>query len=129
VERRLGPRRSGDLPRPIWRRPIALLLATALGVGTGLALGSMRSTTPQAVTVLEVQVDPQQLASVQTMRDEAEALTPAGVAFDEQTHELWMPRVTKIELALADPQTPQQIRTELGATLIALERVGVLQPR
>lgn len=133
VERRQGPRRSGDLPRPIWRRPIAIGLAVALGIATGLALGlaleSMRpSSTPASVRVVEAQVDPQLLVGVQALRDEAEALTPAAVTLDEQVHELWMPRVAKIELALADPTTPDELRNELDATLTALERVGVLAP-
>jgi anti-sigma-K factor RskA len=129
VERRQGPRRSGDLPRPLWRRPIAIGLAVALGIAAGLALGSLRRTdSPSAARVVEARVDPQLLASVQALRDEAEALTPAAVALDEQAHELWMPRVAKIELALADPTTPDELRTELDATLSALERVGVLEP-
>lgn len=128
VERRQGPRRSGDLPRPLWRRPIALGLAIALGIAAGLALGSLRSSELAIVHTAEAQVDPQLLAGVQAMRDEAEALTPAAVALDERAHELWMPRVAKIELALADPSTPDELRTELDATLSALERVGVLRP-
>jgi hypothetical protein len=88
----------------------------------------MRESGPGLPAVVERQVDPQQLAGVQALRDEAEALTPAGVGLDEQAHELWMPRVAKIELALADPDTPPAIRTELDATLAALERVGVLRP-
>lgn len=128
VERRHGPRRSGDLPRPLWRRPIAIGLAVALGVAAGLALGSLRPSNSPIVRTVEARVDPQLLASVQALRDEAEALTPAAVALDERAHERWMPRVAKIELALADPTTPEQLRSELNATLLALERVGVLQP-
>lgn len=101
-------------------------MAVALGIAAGLALGSVRRTDPPADVVAEIRVDPEQLAGVETMRDEAEALTPAGVALDERAHELWMPRVARIELALADPRTPAAIRTELDATLAALERVGVL---
>lgn len=118
-----------DLPRPLWRRPFAVGLAITLGVATGLALGSMRRSAPVAAQAVEVRVDPELLAGVQAMRDEAEALTLARVGLDEQAHELWMPRVAKIELALADPRTPAELRTELDATLIALERVGVLRPR
>ncbi|MFO7567332.1 MAG: hypothetical protein R6X02_32105 [Enhygromyxa sp.] len=128
VERRSGPRRAADLPRPLWHRPIAVGLAVALGVAAGLAMGSTRRAAPVAAPSLEARADPELLAGVQAMRDEAEALTRASVELDEQAHELWMPRVTRIELALADPQTPEPIRTELDATLLALERVGVLGP-
>jgi hypothetical protein len=130
VERRQGPRRSKDLPRPLRSRPLAVGLAIALGVATGLALGSIHRTAPIAATapLAEARVDPELLAAVQAMRDEAESLTRAGVELDEQAHELWMPRVTKIELALADPQTPEAIRVELVAISTALERVGVLRP-
>ncbi len=128
VERRQGPRRSADLPRPVWHRPLGVALAIALGVATGLALGSARQTAAPSEPVELVAVDPQQLSGVEAMHDEAEALTPAQVALDERAHELWMPRVAKIELALADPQTPEPIRSELAATLTALERVGVLRP-
>jgi hypothetical protein len=129
VERRQGPRRSGDLPRPVWHRPVAVGIAIILGVATGLALGSMReSSSPELPVVVVAQVDPQLLAGVQALRDEAEALTPASVTLDEQAHDRWMPRVAKIEVALADPATPTVIRSELDATLAALERVGVLQP-
>jgi hypothetical protein len=131
AERRSGPRRSGDLARPIWHRSLAVGLAIALGIAAGLALGSLHTKDLQAEPSspsMVAQVDPDQLAGVLEIRDEAEALTPAGVALDEQAHELWMPRVSKIELALADPETPESIRRELDATLTALERVGVLQP-
>lgn len=128
IERRRGPRRTAELPRPLRSRPIALVLAIALGVATGLAIGSTHRSDPMAAPRVEAQVDAELLVGVQALRDEAEALTPAGVALDEEAHERWMPRVAAIELALADPQIPTQIRTELDATLDALERVGVLRP-
>jgi len=103
-------------------------LAVALGIAAGLALGSIRRAGPVAAQAVEARVDPELLAGVQALRDEAEALTPASVALDERAHELWIPRVARIELALADPQTPAAIRTELDATLAALEQVGVLRP-
>ena len=118
------------MPRPIWQHPVAIGLAMALGIAAGVSLSGAREppTAVDADRVIEARVDPIQLAGVQTIRDEAEALTPANVAIDERAHELWMPRVAKIELALADPQTPTAIREELDATLSALERVGVLRP-
>ena len=130
IERRSGPRRSGDLARPWWHRSLAVGLAITLGIVAGLALGSLRTVEPARpdAPIAEARVDPELLAGVLAVRDEAEALTPAGVALDERAHELWMPRVSQIELALADPTTPAAIRTQLDATLTALERVGVLQP-
>ena len=128
ADRREGPRRTVDLPRPIWRRPIAVGLAIVLGIAAGLALDSVRRDPPPEDQAREVRTDPALLAGVQTLRDQAEALTPAGVALDERAHELWLPRVAKIELALADPKTPESVREQLDATLEALARVGVIRP-
>lgn len=126
-DRREGPRRSIDLPRPVWRRPIAVGLAIVLGVAAGLTLDLVRRPPPPNDQVRDARIDPELLAGVQTLRDQAEALTPAGVALDERAHELWMPRVAKIEIALADPKTPASVREHLDATLEALARVGVIQ--
>ena len=127
VERRQGPRRSGELPQPVWQRPLALVAVIALGVAAGLALGGIERAKPtDPGPIAERRVDPELLAGVERLRDEAEALTPAGVALDERAHEQWLPRVAEIELALADPDTPPAIRAELDATLAALAHAGVL---
>ncbi|PRP95480.1 hypothetical protein ENSA5_38310 [Enhygromyxa salina] len=129
VERRRGPRRATDLGVPVWRNPLALVVAVGLGVGASLALGS-QAPAPSGVQDAELApappVDPDALAGVQALRDEAQALTPAQVELDEATHERWMPRVARIEQALDDPATPEAIRAELQATIAALECVGVL---
>jgi hypothetical protein len=128
-DRRQGPRRAGDLPRPVWHHPLALITAIALGIAAGLWLGALGRGAPAAAAPVAVEpgrLDPELLAAIEGIRDEAEALTPAAVALDEHSHERWLPRVEGIELALADPATPASIRAELDATLRALERVGVI---
>jgi hypothetical protein len=128
-DRRRGPRREGDLPTPVWRRPLGLTIAIALGIAGGLALDSLQAEPELAIAaVREAELDPEALARVEALRDEAQALTAAEVALDERAHERWMPRVAKIELALDDPATPEPIRIELLATIAALECVGVLEP-
>jgi hypothetical protein len=128
ADRRRGPRREGDLPTPVWRRPLGLALAIGLGIAGGLALDSLQARPETAIAaVREDRLDPEALRRVESLRDEAQALTVAEVALDEQAHERWMPRVAKIEEALDDPATPDPIRTELLATIAALECVGVLE--
>lgn len=130
VDRRERPRRSLDLPRPVWQRPIAVGFAIALGVAAGLTLGSVRPTLePAAVDQVDRvtpgdRIEPQLRAGVEALRDEAEALTPASL--DERARERWTARVAAIERALADPATPESIREELVATLDALARAGLL---
>jgi hypothetical protein len=128
ADRRRGPRREGDLPTPVWRRPLGLAIAIGLGIAGGLALDSLQARPETAIAaVREAEPDPEALRRVESLRDEAQALTVAEVALDEQAHERWMPRVAKIEEALDDPATPDPIRTELLATIAALECVGVLE--
>jgi hypothetical protein len=128
-DRRRGPRREGDLPTPVWRRPLGLAIAIGLGIAGGLALDSLQARPADApiAAVREAELDPEALRRVESLRDEARALTAAEVALDEHAHERWMPRVAKIEAALDDPATPDPIRTELLATIAALECVGVLE--
>jgi hypothetical protein len=119
-----------DLPASPWLRPVALIAAIGLGIAAGLILNSL-SEPPrkEPVAALEApRVDPETLAKVAALRDEAEALTRAEVTLDERAHERWMPRVAAIEAALDDPATPAAIRHELDATISALESVGVLAP-
>lgn len=136
-ERRQGPRRAAELPSSIWRQPLVLALAIGLGVASGLAINSFSRQPPaqQAQAVSDagrahspapMSVDAEALAGVQTLRDEAEALTTAQVELDETAHERWMPRVAMIERALEDPDTHPRLRDELSATIAALECVGVL---
>lgn len=117
----------------MWRRPLGLAIAIGLGIAGGLALDSLQAqpsegTAPTAA-VRERELDPEALARVEALRDEAEALTAAEVALDERAHERWLPRVAKIDEALDDPATPDRVRTELLATIAALECVGVLEPQ
>ena len=111
----------------MWRRPLGLILAIGLGIAGGLALNSLQAPPEIPVAaVAEAELDPEVLARVEALRDEARALTAAEVALDERAHERWMPRIAKIEAALEDPATPEPIRMELLATINALECVGVL---
>lgn len=142
VERRHGPRREGELPEPIWRRPLGLIAAASLGVLVAGGLGQLPVTAETPPLASEAQaeaqpsaspatahvepLDPLLLAEFQAMRDEAEALTPAEVTVDERAQERWMPRVARIEQARSDPNTPALIRSELDATIAALVEVGLL---
>lgn len=123
----MGPRRQAELPTPVWRQPLGLGLAIALGVAVGLIFNSWASPSAESSPAsASASIDPEVLAAVEALHDEAAALTAAQVALDEQAHERWMPRVAKIEAALDDPATPEPIRRELVATIAALECVGVL---
>ncbi|NVB36615.1 hypothetical protein G6O69_02140 [Pseudenhygromyxa sp. WMMC2535] len=130
VERRSGPRRTAELPSAPWQRRVGVVLAAGLGVVAALMLGAPRSATELLLAGIPAAalVDPQELAAIQALRDEAEALTPAEVSLDERAAERWAPRVPMIELARDDPHTPEAIRVELDATVAALERVGLLSP-
>jgi hypothetical protein len=111
----------------VWRRPLGLVLAIGLGIAGGLALDWLQVEPEVPIAaVREIELDPEALSRVEALRDEAEALTAAEVALDERAHERWMPRVAKIDEALDDPATPERIRSELLATIAALECVGVL---
>jgi hypothetical protein len=145
-ERRQGPRRKADLPRPLWQQPLSVLLAAGLGVLAALHLDRLPGFEPEAPPIVEppqlaapieqpspiveappeLVVDPDQLAAARAMRDEAERLTLAAVTLDESTHEHWLPRIARIEAVRADPTTPELLRAELDATVDALVEVGVL---
>ncbi|KIG16190.1 hypothetical protein DB30_04802 [Enhygromyxa salina] len=109
-----------------------MALAIVLGIAAGLVFDSLSRqprtevATRTAHAAPAATVDPEALAGVQALRDEAEALTRAQVELDETAHERWMPRVALIERALEDPDTPPLLRDELSATIDALECVGVL---
>lgn len=74
----------------------------------------------------QIEVDREQLAAAQALRDEAERLTIAAVTTDEAAHERWLARIAKIEAVRADPDTPASLRVELDATIAALDQVGLL---
>lgn len=59
------------------------------------------------------------------LRDEAERLTPAAVALDEQAAQRWWSLRGELDAAAADPATPGAVRDELLATQAALARVGL----
>ena len=65
------------------------------------------------------------IAAAATLRDEAERLTPAAVALDEQAAQSWWPLRGELDAAAADPATPEAVRGELLATQAALDRVGL----
>ncbi len=127
-ERRKGPRRAADLPRPLWRQPFAVLVAATLGVIAALSIEHLPSLDPKDrdPSVASEVVDPELLARAQALRDEAEALTRTEGRLDPRAHERWQSRIGVIEAARTDPHTPTQIRTELDATVAALIRVGVM---
>jgi hypothetical protein len=92
----------------MWRRPLGLVIAIGLGIAGGLALDSLQAKPEAPIAAApERELDPEALRRVEALRDEALALTAAEVALD-------------------DPATPDPIRTELLATIAALECVGVL---
>lgn len=65
------------------------------------------------------------LVEAQALRDAACALTPAGVAHDEQAQAEWVPRLARLEAAADDPRTRPEVREELNEALAALARVGI----
>lgn len=102
-----------------------------LGVIAAVGLQALRAA---PVVVAEVPVElrdepvvgqPIGLREAQDLRDAACALTPAGVALDEQAHVLWLPRLARLEAAADDPRTRAEVREELGEALAALTRVGI----
>ncbi len=136
LERRAaGGCRRRPLPEPRWRRWPSITLAAVLGVATAFGLQAMQGGPVAALPVaLAVPVEAVTedlpaprigLAEAQALRDEAAALTPAGVALDEQAVAEWLPRVAEIAAAVEDPRVPAEVREELREALEALERVGI----
>lgn len=133
VERRRGPRRR-PLPRSRWRDLPSLGLALVLGVLCAVALGPRAPAAGIAWGELRARADARseratealaELRAAESLRDEAEALTPAGVALDEDAHEVWLPRLAVIDARIADPTTPEPVRRELRATQAALALLGL----
>jgi hypothetical protein len=133
-ERRAGQRRQ--LPRSRWQQWPSLLASAALGVTTAVLLQSFVAEAPPRVWAAELvqrvppSPGPQQLprfsaAEAAALRDEAEALTAAAVALDEQASLRWRPLRGELAAALVDPVTPELVRSDLHATTAALERLGL----
>jgi hypothetical protein len=106
-----------------------MVAAGVLGVVAAVGLQALRAA---PVVVAEVPVElrdevgqPIGLREAQDLRDAACALTPAGVALDEQAHGLWVPRLARLEAAADDPRTRPEVREELSEALAALSRVGI----
>ncbi|MCA9660302.1 MAG: hypothetical protein KC486_18310 [Myxococcales bacterium] len=108
-----------------------LLLALGLGLAAAVALSEPRPAiawTPWVAQIRAVSADEAAVASLRaarSLRDEAEALTPAEVALDERALELWLPRLATIDGLIDDATTPELVRVELVAARQALIDVGV----
>ena len=136
VERRRNDGCRRRLPEPRWRQWPSIAAAAVLGVVAAVALqgwqadASVVSPAPvmEPIEVVPAPVAvrvPISLTEAQALRDEAVALTPAGVAFDERAHTTWLPRIGRLEVAMADPGLSPEVREELAATLAALAKVGL----
>lgn len=134
-ERRQGQRRS--LPRSRWQQWPSLLAAAALGVTAAVLLQAFADEAPPQVWAAELvhrlpppAPGPQQLprftaSEAEALRDQAEALTPAAVALDEQAGLRWRPLRGELAAAIVDPVTPEPVRTDLHATVAALDQLGL----
>lgn len=134
VERRINQGSRRRLPEPRWRQWPSILAAAALGVVAAVALQGLRADASvaepaplevAAPPAVMVKATPISLSEAQVLHDEAAALTPAGVALDETAHSTWLPRIGRLEAAVADPGLAPEIRAELSATLDALTQVGL----
>lgn len=140
AERRAsGGCRRRPLPEPRWRQWPSITLAAVLGVATAFGLQALQGSpvaaapvvvVPAAVAVVEARTEDLPvmrigLAEAQALRDAACALTPAGVALDEEAHAVWLPRLAAMRAAAQDPRVAEEVRGELLEALAALERVGI----
>ncbi|WP_096328003.1 hypothetical protein [Nannocystis exedens] len=136
MERRVNQGCRRRLPEPRWRQWPSILAAAVLGVAAAVALQGLQADasvvapapvqeTAVPAPVVAVKASPISLTEAQRLHDEAAALTPAGVAFDESAHATWLPRIGRLEAAAADPGLSPEIREELVATLEALAKVGL----
>lgn len=139
AERRRGDRRQ--LPRSRWRQWPSLLASAALGVVTAVLLQSAGDAAPTSVIgatrhddredvdaqrrITPVDAPGFSARDAALLRDEAERLTPAAVALDEQAQTRWWPRRAAIDAAVDDPATPPAVREDLRAVQYALERLGL----
>lgn len=124
------------MPRSRVRQWSSVLASAGLGVAAAFALQAFRAGAalppapepppPPLVRPAASAPAPRiTLPEAQALRDAAEALTPAGVALDEQAHATWLPRLGALEDAASDPRLPPETRDELHAALTALARVGL----
>lgn len=137
VERRTAEGCRRSLPEPRWRQWPSMLAAAALGVVAAVALQGLQAdaseveparaneVSAELPPIVVTKAPPISLSEAQALRDEAAALTPAGVAFDESAHATWLPRIGHLEAAVADPGLSPEVREELMATLAALSDVGL----
>lgn len=128
------------LPEPRWRQWPSIAAAAVLGVVAAVALQGWQADASEVVPApvpVETEVlpavvvvrTPISLSEAQALRDEAMALTPAGVAFDERAHTTWLPRIGRLQAAVAEPGLSPEIHEELTATLAALAKVGLVGGR
>lgn len=140
TERRQSAGCRRNLPRSRWRQWPSLLASAALGIAVAFALQALQAqaTVPAArpltPTPAPTQSPPRfspgiSLAEAEALHDAARALTPTGVALDEHAHATWLPRLADLQAAAEDPRVSPEIRSELHATLEALQRVGVTRTR
>ena len=110
------------------------MAAAALGIVVAVALQGLEvevvadaepMTRPEGVGASQVASPAITLAEAQALRDEAAALTPAGVAFDERAQARWLPRLGRLEAGAGDPRVAPEVREELRAALQALAAVGI----
>ena len=125
------------MPRSRWQQWPSLLASAALGVTAAVLLQSFAGEAPPQVWAAELvhrlpppPSGPQQLprftaAEAAGLRDAAEALTPAAVTLDEQAALRWRPLRGELAAAIVDPVTPEPVRTDLHATVAALEQLGL----
>lgn len=140
LERRSGDRRR--LPRSRWQQWPSLLASAALGVVAAVVLQSIGDAAPKqrggwvhelptrvagALARGSVPAPTPRFTAEQAaaLRDEAERLTPAAVALDERAASRWWPLRGELEAAETDPATPEAVRSDLHATRIALEQLGI----
>lgn len=102
----------------------SLVEATPTRTGTWAA-GLPGRLPPRSVPLQAPELPRFTLSEAAALRDEAERLTPAAVALDEQATTRWWPLRPELDAAATDPRTPASVREELEATRAALARLGL----
>ncbi|GEM_PF-5968554 len=67
------------------------------------------------------------LSIAQQWHDEARAITPTAVWFDESVRETWLLRYPRLLEAANDPRTATETRNEIEAAIVHMERLGALR--